>query len=262
MNAPALIEPTLDALAAEINAAHTAAQAFSSQAVERAHDAGIRLNQAKAQCQHGDWLPWLAEHCPTISERTARAYMQLARDWKALESQNGSAVADLSFRQAIKLLAAPKPVKKPAQKHPQKAPFKSATGGAYLPKPQPPRPVAPPVNYDWFDAPIPYPQAQQGSTAEPQVLDLGFLDMPDMPQLDERFNDLFYQVSPEPEHVYFKQILRPIEEIRDFIPKDLRTTEQAQATVDLLEILTQQARLRLTWLESHTEPQPNQKAQL
>ena len=60
MNAPALIEPTLDQLATEINAAHAAAQALSSQAVERAHDAGIWLNQAKAQVEHGQWLPWLA----------------------------------------------------------------------------------------------------------------------------------------------------------------------------------------------------------
>ena len=258
MNAPALIEPTLDALAAEINAAHTAAQSFSSQAVERAFAAGDLLNRVKAQLKHGEFSDWCKAHCPAIGQRSIQNYMRVARELPAEKRTD----AYLGLNEAIRLVTPKMPVKKPAQKHPQKAPFKSATGGAYLPKPQPPRPVAPPVNYDWFDAPIPYPQAQQGSTAEPQVLDLGFLDMPDMPQLDERFNDLFYQVSPEPEHVYFKQILRPIEEIRDFIPKDLRTTEQAQATVDLLEILTQQARLRLAWLESHTEPQPNQKAQL
>ncbi len=285
MNAPALIDPTfdLDALAAEINAAHSEAQAFSSQAVERAHDAGIRLTQAKAQCQHGDWLPWLAEHCPAVSERTARAYMQLARDWKALETQNGNAVADLSFRQAIKLLSAPKPANL-TKKHPPKPVAKTATPGAYLPKPEPPRIVSKPGTFEAALVPVAkldlsFPPPKQPLTPEQEYIAvsdaarrkrkglpepepeqepdptlLGFVGIAAMQQLDGRFNDLWEVVFPAPEHVYFQQILRPVEEIRDYIPKDVRNIKQAQATVEFLEILTQQARLRLAWLEIHPEP--------
>ena len=179
MNAPALIEPTLDALAAEINAAHTEAQAFSSQAVERAHDAGIRLNQAKAQCQHGDWLPWLAEHCPAVSERTARAYMQLARDWKALENKT-AVTADLTLDAALKLLSAPKPAKKSAQKHLPATPAKTAVT-ADLTKPEPLRPVSKPGAFEAALALGPLAQfdAVINAPSEPEpTLDLGFLDQP------------------------------------------------------------------------------------
>ena len=132
MNALTLIEPTLAQLATEINAAHAAAQALSSQAVERAHDAGIWLNQAKAQVEHGQWLPWLAEHCPDVAVRTAQAYMRLAQDWPKLESEIRNGVAHLPFRQAIKLLSAPKPANL-TKKRTAKPPAKSATGVAHLP---------------------------------------------------------------------------------------------------------------------------------
>ena len=49
MNAPALIEPTLEQLATEINAAHVEAQAFSSQAVERALAAGDLMTGVEIQ---------------------------------------------------------------------------------------------------------------------------------------------------------------------------------------------------------------------
>jgi hypothetical protein len=269
MNALTLVEQSLKSLATAINAAHIEAQALSSQAIERAHDAGIRLIQAKAQVEHGQWLPWLSKNCPALAERTARAYMQLARDWKTLESQNGNAVADLPFRQAIKLLAAPKPANL-TKKRQTATPAKYATPVAVLPKPEPSRPVSKPGALEAAIVPVSNPvrldpmaafDAAMNAPRQP-TLDLGFLDMPDMQQLDMRFEESLDRAFPEPEHVYFQQILRPIEEIRDFMPKDLRTTEQARAAVDLLEILTQQARLRLAWLESHPEPQVNQEAQL
>ena len=274
MNAPALIEPTLAQLATEINAAHTAAQALSSQAVEHAYDAGIWLNQAKAQVEHGQWLLWLAEHCPAVSERTARAYMQLARNWKALESQNGNAVADLNFRQAIKLLSAPKPANL-TKKRTAKPPAKSATGVAHLPAalgapsnpepvldlsfppPPPKKPLTPEQEYLAFsDAArrkaegLPDPEPEP----EPSPESLGFVGIAAMQQLDGRFNDLLDLALSGPENLGFQRVLRPIEELRDFMPEYLKTTEQAQATVEFLEILTQQARLRRAWLEIHPEP--------
>ena len=49
-----LLDRPLDALAADINAAHKEAQAYASKAVERALVAGDLLNQVKAQLNHGD----------------------------------------------------------------------------------------------------------------------------------------------------------------------------------------------------------------
>lgn len=274
MNALALVDPTLSVLAAEINAAHSDAQALSNRAIERAHDAGIRLIQAKAQVEHGQWLPWLAEHCPAVAVRTAQAYMKLAQDWPKLESEIRNGVAHLNFRQVIKLLSAPKPAK-PAQKRLPKTPAKCATPVAVLPKPEPQPAKAPVAKLD-LSFPPPPPKAKltplqeylaAGDAArraaglpvadpirEPDPESLGFIGITAMQRLDGQFNETLDRVFPAPEHVYFQAILRPIEELRDFIPKDVRTTEQAQATVDLLEIITQQARLRLAWLEIHPEP--------
>jgi hypothetical protein len=55
------------------------------QAVEHAITAGELLIEAKQQVKHGEWLPWLTENCE-ISERTAQAYMKLAR--APLEKRN------------------------------------------------------------------------------------------------------------------------------------------------------------------------------
>lgn len=296
MNAPVLIDPTLDALAAEINAAHSEAQAFSSQAVERAHDAGIRLTQAKAQVEHGQWLPWLAEHCPDVAVRTAQAYMRLAQDWPKLESEIRNGVAHLPFRQAIKLLSAPKPANL-TKKHPPKPVAKTATPVAYLPKPEPPRIVFKPGTFeaalvpvaelDGLDLSFPPPPPKKPLTQEqefnaeceaarrkhkglpepepepePSPELLGFVGIAAMQQLNGRFDDLLDLALSGPETLGFQRVLRPIEELRDFMPEQLKTVEQARPTVDLLEILTQQARLRLAWLEIHPEPQPNQEAQL
>ena len=51
---------------------------------------GQRLIEAKAMLPHGEWLPWLNEQVE-FSERTARNFMRLAREWT-----NRQALADLS----------------------------------------------------------------------------------------------------------------------------------------------------------------------
>jgi hypothetical protein len=69
--------------------------------------AGQLLIEAKAQLKHGQWLPWLAEHCPaSLPERTASFYMRLARHAPELEAKSAT-VADLTIRGAIQLLAPP-----------------------------------------------------------------------------------------------------------------------------------------------------------
>ena len=89
-------------LAARIRAEHEAAAAFMKRGLERAINAGNLLIEAKAQLKHGQWLPWLAEHCQ-LPERTATHYMRLARH----EDEIGN-VADLTVRGALELLAPPR----------------------------------------------------------------------------------------------------------------------------------------------------------
>jgi hypothetical protein len=63
------------------------------------------LLEAKGQVAHGQWLLWLKANV-AFSERTAQGYMTVARRWEELEAK-AQRVADLPFRDAVKLLAAP-----------------------------------------------------------------------------------------------------------------------------------------------------------
>ena len=97
---------SLGELAAAINAEHTAAERTARTAIEHARAAGECLLLAKAQVEHGQWLPWLSSNCPALSARTARAYMQLSRNWGTLETKTADS-ANLSIDAALKLLNAP-----------------------------------------------------------------------------------------------------------------------------------------------------------
>jgi hypothetical protein len=88
-------------LAARINAEHEAAGGALKRSLQHAIAAGELLLEAKAQIKHGQWLPWLKEHCQ-ISERTARLYMRVAKN----KTEIGN-VADLTVRGAVALLASP-----------------------------------------------------------------------------------------------------------------------------------------------------------
>jgi hypothetical protein len=90
----------LDKLATLIQQRHEAVAASLKEAVSNAIAAGELLLEAKKQVGHGEWLPWLAENCD-ISERTAQAYMRLAR--APLEMRN--AVADWPLREALAAIA-------------------------------------------------------------------------------------------------------------------------------------------------------------
>lgn len=62
---------------------------------------GKRLNEAKAQLSHGEWLPWLREKVD-ISERSAQDFMRLAREYS-----KSAEIADLGASKALALLALP-----------------------------------------------------------------------------------------------------------------------------------------------------------
>ena len=62
---------------------------------------GRCLIEAKDMLPHGEWLPWLNEQVE-FSERTARNFMRLAREWT-----NRQTLADLGASKALTLLALP-----------------------------------------------------------------------------------------------------------------------------------------------------------
>lgn len=93
-------------LAVQINAEHAAAMEHARSAVQRARHAGELLLQAKEQCAHGEWLPWLRSHCPDISERTVQSYMRLARH--CLDNpEQANEIESFTLRNALAQLAAP-----------------------------------------------------------------------------------------------------------------------------------------------------------
>jgi hypothetical protein len=95
---------SLTDLAARIKAEHTAIGDSLRRGVEHAMAAGDLLVEAKAQLKHGEWLPWIRDHC-AISDRTAQLYMRVAKNRVAIEEQAKSAtVADLTLNEAAAVL--------------------------------------------------------------------------------------------------------------------------------------------------------------
>jgi hypothetical protein len=99
------IVPNLAQLAEQINAEHQQVETALRAGLEHAKRAGELLLEAKQQCHHGEWLPWLGANVE-FSERTAQAYMRVASRWDELTAK-AQHVADLPYREAIGLLAKP-----------------------------------------------------------------------------------------------------------------------------------------------------------
>lgn len=76
----------LATLATQINHEHQQCVEAFKATLGHARNAGELLIAAKAQVRHGEWLPWLKENCPAISDRTARNYMRICREWDSLPS--------------------------------------------------------------------------------------------------------------------------------------------------------------------------------
>lgn len=74
---------------------------YKQQAGAAILEIGRRLNEAKAQLSHGEWLPWLEEKVE-FSEVTAQRFMRIAREY-----ENPSLVTDLGASKALQLLALP-----------------------------------------------------------------------------------------------------------------------------------------------------------
>lgn len=74
---------------------------YKAQAGAAILEIGKRLNEAKAQLPHGEWLGWLQEKVD-FSESTAQRFMRLAKEY-----ENPSPVTDLGASKALVLLALP-----------------------------------------------------------------------------------------------------------------------------------------------------------
>jgi hypothetical protein len=92
-------------LAQRIRAEHEAVIAAVKSGIQHAMAAGDLLIEVKAKVNHGEWQPWLKKHC-AFSERTAQLYMRWAENHAAIEAK-AQRVADLTLREAIKVISAP-----------------------------------------------------------------------------------------------------------------------------------------------------------
>jgi hypothetical protein len=91
-------------LAARIRAEHEGVRSAIKRGIEHALKAGELLIEAKKRLdQHGQWMPWLRDHC-AMSYRTAALYMRLAKNRETIEAQIAT-VANLSLNDAAVLLA-------------------------------------------------------------------------------------------------------------------------------------------------------------
>jgi hypothetical protein len=93
-------------LAARIKSWDQAVKDALKGAVAHAMVAGDLLIEAKAQVPHGQWLPWLQDHCQ-VTERMAQRYMRLARNRATIEAKPDT-MSDLTLNGALALLTTPR----------------------------------------------------------------------------------------------------------------------------------------------------------
>src|SRR5262249_11503148 len=71
--------------------------------ITHAMDVGDLLNEAKSRVGHGNFEPWLKDHCQ-LSFRTARRYMGMAKDRTQIEARLAAKSANLADLNAQRLL--------------------------------------------------------------------------------------------------------------------------------------------------------------
>jgi Protein of unknown function (DUF3102) len=98
-------EANLAGLAEEINSEHRAFLGSLSKTAEHGIRAGELLAEAKNQCKHGEWLPWLRANFDG-SERSAQVYMQMFRNRDEIRAKTQGS-ADLSIAGALREISPP-----------------------------------------------------------------------------------------------------------------------------------------------------------
>lgn len=96
----------LNTLAEQINAEHRAFVGTLRKTVEHGIRAGELLAEAKAQCPHGTWLPWLELNFEG-STRTAQEYMRLHNHRDEIRAKTRDS-AHLSISGALEEIASPR----------------------------------------------------------------------------------------------------------------------------------------------------------
>lgn len=96
----------LAVIATALHTEHAACEQALTTTLSHAVRAGELLLEAKTLVRHGEWRTWLAANF-TGSQRTAQQYMRVAREDPQLAA-NSATVAELGYREALHLLAAPR----------------------------------------------------------------------------------------------------------------------------------------------------------
>jgi hypothetical protein len=117
-------------LAARIKAEHEATAIAMQRGIEHAMAADL-LIEAKAKLKHGQWLPWLTEHC-AMSDRSAQRYIRIAKNRTSIEA-NTPRVSDLSLRGALDALAQHLPPEEEAEAEPELPPRPLGPGEIEMP---------------------------------------------------------------------------------------------------------------------------------
>jgi len=118
-----------DQLTVAIRQEHEAASAAAGAALRHALEAGRLLAEARAAISHGAWESYVRESCG-IAPRTASLYLRLHRHRDRLP--NRQHVADLSVRQAARLLERPRVKAEPVAAVPEPVADEQAAGSLRL----------------------------------------------------------------------------------------------------------------------------------
>lgn len=97
-------EANLQQLADRANQQHRLYKSRNSSAIRHACKCGRTLLRAKKLVGHGEWSTWLKSNF-IGSERTAQAYLRIAKNWPAIKAKSADETADLTLDGALKLLA-------------------------------------------------------------------------------------------------------------------------------------------------------------
>jgi N6-adenosine-specific RNA methylase IME4 len=89
---------SLEAISAEINELHAALWAIGTTSIEKAIRVGELLAEAKAQLQHGKWLPWLEANVE-FNRQTAANYLRIYT--RRLEFENVQGIVHLTDAYAL-----------------------------------------------------------------------------------------------------------------------------------------------------------------
>src|SRR5215212_4051740 len=100
----------LTGLASEINQEHQAFVGSLKKTAEHGIRAGELLYEAKSQCKHGEWTPWLQANFEG-SVRTAQSYMKLYENREEIlgKTNDGAVLGIAAARELLSATSEPDP---------------------------------------------------------------------------------------------------------------------------------------------------------